>query len=150
MSVKPVKRVEIVWSGRSEDYSQHHLFENQYFVCSVRMQERRQQMKIPPAWQPDEWICHHSGSRQSTGMDNYSVYQQSKNRSAISYRTLERSPTPKRISTAKLRRRKCVQIMDIFENKSRSSLITYRNREFKSEKCRISSICPSIESQTVT
>ncbi|CAF0814174.1 unnamed protein product [Adineta ricciae] len=68
------------------------------------MQERRQQLKIPPAWQPDEWICNHSGSRQSTRMDNYFVYQQSKNRSATSYRSLERSPTPKRISTAKLRR----------------------------------------------
>ncbi|UJR26186.1 hypothetical protein I4U23_007529 [Adineta vaga] len=68
------------------------------------MQEKWQQMKIPPAWKPDEWVCHHSGGRQSTRMDNYSVYQQSKTRSAISYRTLEKSATPKRISTAKLRR----------------------------------------------
>jgi hypothetical protein len=25
------------------------------------MQEKQQGMKLPSAWKPDEWICHHQG-----------------------------------------------------------------------------------------
>jgi len=38
------------------------------------MQENWQRLKIPPAFKPDEWICHHSGNRSSTRMSQYSRY----------------------------------------------------------------------------
>ncbi len=70
------------------------------------MQEKWEQMKIPPAWKPDEWVCHHSSSRQSTRMDNYYYCSSGRKSVATTSRNFD-SPTPsKRISTAKLRRRK--------------------------------------------
>jgi hypothetical protein len=58
------------------------------------MQEKRQQMKIPSAWTLDKWVCHHSGNRQSDGL------------SLMGSRNFASPSSPKRISTAKLKRRK--------------------------------------------
>ncbi|CAF0755837.1 unnamed protein product [Rotaria sordida] len=66
--------------------------------------EKRQQIKIPSAWQPDKWVCHHSGNRQSTIMDNHD-YQQSKGKLLTTSRNLNSSSSSHRISTAKLKER---------------------------------------------
>ncbi|CAF3928629.1 unnamed protein product, partial [Rotaria sordida] len=66
--------------------------------------EKRQQIKIPSAWQPDKWVCHHSGNRQSTIMDDH-YYQQSKGKLLTTSRNLNSSSSSHRISTAKLKER---------------------------------------------
>jgi hypothetical protein len=58
------------------------------------MQENRQQVKIPPAFTADKWVCHHSGHRQLDGI------------SVTGSRYLGSPSSPKRITTATLKRRK--------------------------------------------
>lgn len=70
-----------------------------------RMQEKWERLKIPPAWKPDKWICHHSGHRQSSMLTNY-YYHSWDRKSTATSRNLETPGSTKRISTAKLRRRK--------------------------------------------
>ncbi len=66
------------------------------------MQEKWKQIKIPPAWKSDEWVCHHSGNRGSSIFGNSSRQQSSRNFA---------TPTSsKRISTAKIRRRMYISI----------------------------------------
>ncbi|CAF1471861.1 unnamed protein product [Adineta steineri] len=67
------------------------------------MQEKQQQIKLPSAWKPDEWVCHHSSSRQSTRLDDY-FHRQSKMKSPMTARNIDTPLSPKRISTARLRR----------------------------------------------
>ncbi|CAF1429206.1 unnamed protein product [Adineta steineri] len=67
------------------------------------MQEKQQQIKLPSAWKPDEWVCHHSSSRQSTRLDDY-FHRQSKMKSPMTTRNIDTPLSPKRISTARLRR----------------------------------------------
>ena len=69
------------------------------------MQEKWQQMKIPPAWKPDEWVCHHSSSRQSTRLDNYYNCPSGRKSAATTSRYVDTPISSKRISTAKLRQR---------------------------------------------
>ncbi len=63
-------------------------------------------MKLPAAWKPDEWVCHHSGNRGSTRMSDY-YHHQSNGKSVTTSRNLDSPTSSKRISTAKLRRGKC-------------------------------------------
>lgn len=70
-----------------------------------RMHERQQQKKLPSAWQPDEWVCHHGRSRQSTITDDYH-HEQSHGKVLATSRTWDSASSSRRISTAKLIERK--------------------------------------------
>ena len=70
-----------------------------------KMQENWERLKIPPAWKPDKWVCHHSGNRQSSMMDNY-YYHSWERKSTATSRNVDTPVSSKRISTAKLRRGK--------------------------------------------
>lgn len=69
------------------------------------MQRKRQQSKLPPAWQPDRWVCHHSGGRHSIMMSDRD-YQQLKEKPWLASRDLH-SSSSKRVNTAELKERKC-------------------------------------------
>ncbi len=110
------------------------------------MQEKWQHMKIPPAWKPDEWICHHSGNRESTIMDDY-YHHQSNRKSATASRNFGTPMSSKRISTAELRRRKYFYVKTYFKYSSFFLFfINYRNRKFEFEKCAVSSFFTQIKS----
>ncbi|CAF3328143.1 unnamed protein product [Rotaria socialis] len=109
------------------------------------MQEKRQQTKLPSAWQPDRWVCHHTGGRQS-GMTNDHCYQQSKETPWMISRNLNSSSSTKRISTAELKERidklslrgaeyrlsagksKVKRLIDCHSPKSHRSLLSYGSR----------------------
>ncbi|CAF0794887.1 unnamed protein product [Rotaria sp. Silwood1] len=109
------------------------------------MQEKRQQIKLPSAWQPDKWVCHHTGHRQSTLMNDHD-HQQSKGKLLTSSRNLNSSLSSQRISTAKLKERienlslrsaeyrlsgcksKLKRLINSHSSKSHKSLLSYSSR----------------------
>ncbi|CAF2741197.1 unnamed protein product [Rotaria sp. Silwood2] len=109
------------------------------------MQEKRQQIKLPSAWQPDRWICHHTSHRQSAIMDDHD-HQQSRGKLLTYSRNINSSSSSPRISTAKLKERienlslrsaeyrlsasksKLKRLIDSYSPKSHKSLLSYSSR----------------------
>lgn len=113
-------------------------------LCLNKMQEKWERLKIPPAWKPDQWICHHSGNRQSS-MSSHCYYHSWERKSTATSRNVETPVSSRRISTAKIRRRKFISKT----RKMRFSFLYFRDRKFEFKECRIPSFCSSIENQTI-